>query len=72
MILLVILLLFGAERLPKLARSVGKSFKEFKRALNSAQDDLTEAMDCADKPEETQNVKPRALEDPAETKNLSS
>lgn len=31
LILLVILLLFGAKRLPDLARSLGKSMSEFKR-----------------------------------------
>ena len=30
-ILLVILLLFGAKRLPELARSLGKSLREFKK-----------------------------------------
>jgi len=30
-ILLVVLLLFGAKRLPDLARSLGKSLNEFKR-----------------------------------------
>lgn len=30
-ILLVVLLLFGAKRLPELARSLGKSLNEFKR-----------------------------------------
>lgn len=31
LVLLVILLLFGARRLPELARSLGKSLNEFKR-----------------------------------------
>ncbi len=33
LILLVLLLLFGASRLPKLARSLGQSGKEFKEGL---------------------------------------
>jgi sec-independent protein translocase protein TatA len=32
-ILLIILLLFGASRLPEIARSLGKSVKEFKKAM---------------------------------------
>lgn len=38
-ILVVIALLFGASRLPKLARSVGQSAKEFRKGLEGAEDD---------------------------------
>jgi len=38
-IALVILLLFGATRLPKLGRSMGQSIKGFKDGLNEAHDD---------------------------------
>ena len=34
LIVLVILLLFGATRLPKLGRSMGQSIKGFKQGLN--------------------------------------
>ena len=40
-IMLVILLTFGAKRLPDLARSVGKSMREFKKAA----DDVKREMD---------------------------
>jgi sec-independent protein translocase protein TatA len=38
-IALVILLLFGATRLPKLGRSMGQSIKGFKQGLNDESDD---------------------------------
>ena len=38
-IALVILLLFGATRLPKLGRSMGQSIKGFKQGLNDDADD---------------------------------
>jgi sec-independent protein translocase protein TatA len=38
-IALVILLLFGATRLPKLGKSMGQSIKGFKDGLNEASED---------------------------------
>jgi sec-independent protein translocase protein TatA len=38
-ILLVILLLFGGAKLPKLARSLGQAQKEFKQGLHEPGDD---------------------------------
>ena len=43
-IVFVILLLFGAKRLPELAHSVGKSLAEFKHAVNSATDDIKQEL----------------------------
>lgn len=39
LILAVALLLFGARRLPEIARSFGKSIQEFKRGISSHHDD---------------------------------
>jgi sec-independent protein translocase protein TatA len=39
LIVLVVLLLFGARRLPELARSVGKSLKIFKSEVKDLRDD---------------------------------
>lgn len=44
-VLLIVVLLFGASRLPKLARSVGESAKEFKKGAGAA--------DPAERPEST-------------------
>ena len=41
-ILLIILLLFGASRLPEIARALGKSIKEFKKAGKEIKDDIEE------------------------------
>lgn len=35
-VLLVVLLLFGSTKLPKLARSIGEASKEFKKGVNEA------------------------------------
>ena len=36
-ILVIVLVLFGANRLPQLARSLGSSLKEFKKGLDDGQ-----------------------------------
>ncbi len=45
MVFLVILLLFGAKRLPELARSMGKAIREFKGATEK----ITEELDVNSK-----------------------
>lgn len=37
-ILVILLLLFGASRLPEIAKAVGKSIKEFKKGINGEDD----------------------------------
>ena len=46
-ILVILLLLFGARRLPEIARSVGKSTKEFKAGMKEGEED----EEAAEKPE---------------------
>lgn len=43
LIFIVILLLFGAKKLPQLARGVGKSMGEFKRAREEFEHEITRA-----------------------------
>ena len=45
LIALVILLLFGAKRLPELAKSVGKSVKSFKSGLNEVEKEIKESTE---------------------------
>ena len=44
-ILLIVLLLFGAKKLPQLARGMGKSLGEFKKAKQEFEDEITRAED---------------------------
>jgi len=47
MIFVVILLLFGAKKLPELARVVGKSMGEFKKARDDFEREITRGEDEA-------------------------
>jgi sec-independent protein translocase protein TatA len=49
-ILVIVLILFGANRLPELARSLGSSVKEFKKGVNEVKAEDTAA--ATKKPEE--------------------
>jgi sec-independent protein translocase protein TatA len=48
-VLFVILLLFGAKKLPELARGVGRSLREFRKASSEIEDDLRSAVDTGEK-----------------------
>lgn len=43
-ILLAILLLFGAKRIPELARGFGRGIREFKDATNEIKNDLNNSV----------------------------
>lgn len=45
MIFIVVLLLFGAKKLPELARGVGKSMGEFKKAREEFEREITRSED---------------------------
>ena len=45
LIALVILLLFGAKKLPELARGIGKSMGEFKKAKEDFEDEIKRGTD---------------------------
>lgn len=47
-IFVVILLLFGAKKIPELARGLGKSMGEFKKARNEFEDEMRRAVDVED------------------------
>jgi len=40
LIIVAILILFGAKKIPELARGLGKGMKEFKKAVKEVEDDI--------------------------------
>ncbi|HET54846.1 MAG TPA: twin-arginine translocase TatA/TatE family subunit [Ignavibacteria bacterium] len=44
-IVLAILILFGAKKIPELAQGIGKGMKEFKKAVRDVEDDIKTSDD---------------------------
>lgn len=44
MIMFVVLLLFGGQKLPELAKGLGKSVREFKKAASGVEEEFKRAM----------------------------
>jgi sec-independent protein translocase protein TatA len=44
-VLVIILLLFGAKRIPQLARSIGSGSREFRKGISGAYDDQNETAE---------------------------
>jgi sec-independent protein translocase protein TatA len=59
LILVVVLLLFGAKRLPEVGSSIGKGIREFKRSLTDTQDAILS------NPDDRPSV-PRQVDSPAQ------
>ena len=47
LIIVAIVLLFGAKKIPELAQGVGKGMKEFKKAVKEVEEDISEIKDDA-------------------------
>ncbi len=50
LIVLAILILFGAKKIPELAQGIGKGMREFKKAMREVEDDI-KSIDKPDNPE---------------------
>jgi len=44
LILMVLLIFFGAKKIPELARGLGKGIKEFKNATNEIKEEIEEGV----------------------------
>ncbi len=51
MIMFIILLLFGANKLPELAKGLGKSVREFKKAASGVEEEVRRAMEEHEEPQ---------------------
>jgi sec-independent protein translocase protein TatA len=58
-LMLIVLLVFGANRLPEAGRAVGKGLREFKRALSDAEDSIQRGGLADEEP--PRDAKPKRL-----------
>ena len=71
LILLVVLLLFGAKRLPEVGASIGKGIREFKRSLTDTQDAIMGSDDQRNLPPRQADASPPPSATSGEPKRLS-
>ncbi len=63
LILLVVLLMFGAKKLPELAKGLGQGIKEFKKASRDMQNEISQAA--------SEDIAPPKREEPPKTASAS-
>ena len=66
-IMFIILLIFGAKKLPELAQGLGKGIREFKKASNDIQEELS--MNKPDEPIKSTEIKEDKKDNKDEDKN---
>jgi sec-independent protein translocase protein TatA len=57
---LIVLLVFGANRLPEAGKAVGKGLREFKRALSDAENSIQQ-LPASREEEQPRDAKPKRL-----------
>ena len=60
-ILVIVLVLFGAKKIPELAKGLGQGIKEFKKASNDLQDEMHRSLEEPPKPPAPRPSEPRKL-----------
>ena len=71
-IVFLVLLLFGAKKLPELARGMGKAMKEFKKATKDVEEDLRTAMEEEPEPAPHPKVANTAETEPAPSPKVAN
>lgn len=61
MIMFIVLLLFGGQKLPEFARGFGKAMREFKKAAGNVEDEFKRAMDDVEEKPATKAPAAKAL-----------
>jgi sec-independent protein translocase protein TatA len=72
LILAVVLILFGARKLPELAKGLGQGIREFKKATREVTDEISSSMDEPPSPPATPKRLPEPQPEPHQTIAQSS
>ena len=64
MIMFVVLLLFGGQKLPELAKGLGKTMREFKKAASGVEDEFKRAIEETPEQPAPPPNRPAALRSP--------
>jgi sec-independent protein translocase protein TatA len=70
-VVLAVLLLFGAKKIPELARGLGTGIKEFKKATREVTEEIQNATEDKPQPQQPKSIA-NAPSQPAETVSQSS
>ncbi len=65
-LILVCLVIFGAKRLPEIARGVGRSFGEFKKARREFEEELMNEQQTLSDAKKPEDDKPQTTDKPEE------
>lgn len=52
LVFLLVLLLFGAKRIPDIAAGLGRGIRDFKKAMKDTEDEIADKKSGNDKPED--------------------
>ena len=58
LIFLVVLLLFGAKRIPDIAHGLGKGIRDFRQAMQETKDEINRSIEVPDKKNTKNSQKP--------------
>ena len=72
LILAVVLVIFGAKKLPELAKGLGQGIKEFKKATREVTDEVSAAMEEPPPPAKRLPPSPPPAPEPPQTVSQSS
>lgn len=67
LILAVVLILFGAKKLPELAKGLGQGIKEFKKATTEVSNEIHTAMDDNNRYSQPRQIDQQPASKPAES-----